>query len=182
MSKKDKEQESLSAFISETRNKKLLDERSKKWQLTENNPTYSKNECLEKLCGVGQTLYGVCSHEIGESGTEHIHAFVVYKNAISLGSLKKLFPRAHFEHCRGSNVKNREYVTKQDKNFIESGELPLATYDSGIDSSSEVVALIMQGVSLKHILREYPIYTDYVVKNFKNLCEIYKMYNSDYLD
>lgn len=167
------------AAVCETRNKRLLMERSKKWQLTENNATYTKDEVLKLLSGVGETYYAIACSEIGESGTSHIHAFVVYKNAIALGSLKKLFPRAHFEHCRGSNVKNREYVVKQDKNFVEIGELPLATYDAGIDDASEVVALILKGVAPLQILRDYPLYTDYVVKNLKNLNEIFKMSISD---
>lgn len=94
-----------------------------------------------------------------------------------MSSLKKLFPRAHFEHCKGSNVQNREYVVKDDKEPYEVGELPLATYDSGIDEASEVVALILNGESPLEILSNYPLYADYVVKNFKNLNEIYEMSN-----
>ena len=66
---------------------------------------------------------------------------------------------------------------KDDKEPYEVGELPLATYDSGIDEASEVVALVLNGRSPLEVLQEYPLYADYVVKNFKNLNEIYEMAN-----
>ena len=162
--------------IAEARSKKRNGDRSKKWQLTENNPDYTKEEAVRRITSIGEACYAVGASEIGESGTKHIHVFVVYKNAISMSSLKKLFPRAHFEHCKGSNVQNREYVVKQDKEPYEVGELPLATYDSGVDDASEVVALILKsGLSPLEILCDYPQYADYVVKNFKNLNEISDM-------
>ena len=169
--------QSESDVVNAVRQKKRNDDRSKKWQLTENNPDYTKREAVERLTSIGAAVYCVGCSEIGESGTKHIHAFVVYENAISMSSLKKLFPRAHFEHCRGSNVKNREYVVKDDKEPYEVGELPLATYDSGIDEASEVVALILNGKSPLEILSEYPLYADYVVKNFRNLNDISEMSN-----
>ena len=169
---------SASEVVGEVRQKKRSADRSKKWQLTENNPDYTKCQAVERLTSIGEAVYCVGCSEIGESGTSHIHAFVVYKNAISMSSLKKLFPRAHFEHCKGSNVQNREYIVKSDNDPYEVGELPLATYDSGIDEASEVVALILEsGLAPLEILREYPLYADYVVKNFKNLNEIYEMSN-----
>lgn len=167
---------SASEVVNEVRQKRRSAERSKKWQLTENNPDYTKSEAVERLTSIGEAIYCVGCSEVGDSGTAHIHAFVVYKNAISMSSLKKLFPRAHFEHCKGSNIQNREYVVKSDKEAYEVGELPLATYDSGIDDASEVVALILKsGLAPLEILSEYPLYADYVVKNFKNLNEIHEM-------
>lgn len=169
---------SASEVVDEVRQKKRSADRSKKWQLTENNPDYTKSQAVERLTSIGEAIYCVGCSEVGESGTSHVHAFVVYKNAISMSSLKKLFPRAHFEHCKGSNVQNREYIVKSDNDPYEVGELPLATYDSGIDEASEVVALILKsGLAPLEILSEYPLYADYVVKNFKNLNEIYEMSN-----
>ena len=158
-----------------------MNDRSKKWQLTENNPDYTKSEAVERLISIGEAFYGVGASEVGASGTAHIHAFVVYKNAISLSSLKKRFPRAHFEHCRGSIRSNREYVIKDDNDPYEVGECPLAVREEKVDVSSEVVALIIDnGKSPLDILREYPVYADYVVKNFRNLREIYEMQQSGF--
>lgn len=153
-------------------------DRSKKWQLTENNPDYTKREVVERLTSIGAAIYCIGCSEIGESGTKHIHAFVVYENAISLSSLKKQFPRAHFEHCRGSVASNREYVIKDDSEPYEVGECPLVVSAEKIEYASEVVKLIVKdGRSPLDILTAYPVYADYVVRNFKNLNEIYEQAN-----
>lgn len=166
---------SESAALDEVKAARKSEDRSKKWQLTENNPDYSKREAVERLTAIGEAIYCVGSHEVGESGTEHIHVFVVYKNAISMSSLKKRFPRAHFEHCRGSVASNREYVIKDDKEPYEVGECPLAVSEERTDAPSEVVALILKsGKSPLEILTAYPKYADYVVRNFRNLDEIYE--------
>jgi len=151
------------------------EERSKRWQLTENNQAYTKQECCEALASIAKTIYVVSCAEIGESGTKHIHAFVIYENAISLKTLKKHFPRAHFEHCRGSNEENRAYVVKQDSEVFESGKMPLASSsDRKVDIANEVVNLMSNGEPLERIMVEYPHLCDYVVRNYRSLREIEK--------
>lgn len=165
--------QSEAEVVAETKKKRERSERAKQWQLTENNPTYTKSEAVERLAGIGTCQYGIGCSEIGESGTSHIHVYVVYKNAIELSSLKKLFPRAHFERCKGSVQSNIDYVSKSDVEPYEVGEKPSVVSEWKADISAEVVALILK--SGKHpleILEEYPRYCDYVVKNFRNLCEI----------
>jgi hypothetical protein len=110
---------------------------------------------------------------MGENGTKHIHAFIIYDNSISLRTLKKYFPRAHFEACKGSNIENREYVCKSDSNVFESGEMPIANEsDRKIDVASEVLALLDNGTPLSRIMLEYPALCDYVVRNYRSLKEI----------
>lgn len=161
-------------FLQEKGGKKLNNERSKKWQLTENNHAYTKDEAVERLSSIGEAVYCVVACEIGESGTKHIHAFVVFKNAICLKSLKKHFPRAHFEKCRGSNAINRDYVIKDDVDYLEIGELPLIVNEERENVASEVSRLVINGRSPIDILCEYPRYADYVVRNFRNLNEIFE--------
>lgn len=161
--------------VAEAKKKRQRDEASRQWQLTENNPSYTKQEAVERLASIGTAQYALGCSEVGESGTCHIHAYVVYKNAIELGSLKRLFPRAHFEKCRGSVNDNVEYLSKDDGEPYEVGEKPLIVSEWKVDVSSEVVALILEsGLSPIQILKKYPRYSDYVVKNFRNLAEIYE--------
>ena len=160
--------------VASAKQERKRDERSKQWQLTENNPDYTKQEAVERLASVGSPQYAVGCSEVGASGTAHIHAYVVYKNAIELRSLKRLFPRAHFEHVRGSVNDNVDYITKDDPTPYEVGERPLVVSEWKQDVSSEVVALILNGCTPVEILSKYPRYCDYVVRNFKNLCEIYE--------
>lgn len=160
--------------LAEAKRKQIRGERAKQWQLTENNPSYTKKEAVELLASVGTAIYGIGCSEIGESGTAHIHAYVIWKNAVELGSLKKLFPRAHFERCKGSVASNIDYISKDDTEPYEVGERPSVVSEWKADLSAEVVALIIEsGHSPIEILAEYPRYCDYVVKNFRNLQEIY---------
>lgn len=148
-------------------------DRSRRWQLTENNADYTKEECANILASIGQTRYVIACCEMGERGTKHIHAFVIYGNAISLTTLKKHFARAHFEPCQGSNVQNRDYICKDDKEPFESGVMPIASEsDSKVDVASEVVNLISNGQTLESIMMEYPALCDYVVRNYRSLKEI----------
>ena len=154
-----------------------LNERSKRWQLTENNAGYTKQECAEALASIAKTIYVVSCSEMGESGTKHIHAFIIYENAISLKTLHSHFPRAHFEHCKGSNIENRDYIVKSDADVFESGQLPIASSserEKKTDVASEVVNLLDNGLPLEYILKEYPSLCDYVVKNYRSLKEIEK--------
>ena len=164
-----------SEVVAEAKKKRIRSERSKQWQLTENNPSYTKQEAVERLTSIGTALYGIGCSEVGESGTSHIHAYVIWKNAIELNSLKSLFPRAHFEKCKGNIQSNIDYVSKDDTEPYEVGERPLIVSEWKADVSSEVVALILEcGLSPIQILGKYPRYCDYVVKNFRNLSEIYE--------
>lgn len=151
----------------------MTKERSRRWQLTENNPAYTKEQCAERLASIGETLYVVSCSEVGESGTSHIHGFVIYKNAISLSSIKKIFPRAHLEECKGSNVENREYIVKDDSEFFEQGSMPLVSEKQRKkDEASEVFRLLQEGNTLFEIMSQYGDLTDYVVRNYRNLSQI----------
>lgn len=167
--------DTVGEVVAKVKDKRRQGERYRRWQLTENNPDYTKSEAVERLTSIGETIYCLGCSEVGESGTSHIHAFVVFKNAIELGSLKKRFPRAHFEACSGSNQSNVEYLRKADPQPYEVGDLPLVVSEERSDVSSEVVAIIIEcGLSPFEILARYPRYCDYIVKNFKNLNEIYE--------
>lgn len=160
--------------VANAREKRKRGERATQWQLTENNPDYTKEEAVERLTSIGTAIYGIGCSECGESGTRHVHAYVVWKNAIELGSLKKLFPRAHFERCKGSVQSNIDYISKDDPSPYKVGEPPKVVGEWKADVSAEVVALILvSGLSPIQILERYPLYSDYVVKNFRNLSEIY---------
>jgi len=159
--------------VAKAKEKRQRGERSKQWQLTENNPKYTKQEAVERLASIGSCIYAIGCCERGESGTSHIHVYAVWKNAIELGTLKKNFPRAHLEHVKGSVQSNVEYITKDDAEPYEVGEKPLVVSEWKSDVSSEVVALILEGgLSPIEILGKYPRYCDYVVKNFRSLNEI----------
>lgn len=151
----------------------MTDERSRRWQLTENNPEYTKKECAERLSSIAETRYVISCAEMGETGTKHIHAFVIFRNSIRLTSIKAKFPRAHLERCEGSNVENRLYIVKSDSEPFESGEMPLtAEREKKTDVAKEVIDLLRNGNDLSVIMTEYPELCDYVIKHYRSLKEI----------
>jgi len=161
--------------VANAKKKQQRGERSKQWQLTENNPSYTKREAVERLASVGSCIYAIGCSEVGASGTNHIHVYAVWKNAIELGTLKKLFPRAHYEHVKGSVQANVEYISKDDAEPYEVGEKPLVVSEWKADLSAEVVALILEaGLSPLEILRKHTRYAEYVVKNFRSLNDIFQ--------
>lgn len=148
-------------------------ERHKRWQLTENNPNYDKSEMIERLSKIGTPTYVIACGEVGESGTKHNHAFVVYENAISMTSLKKAFERAHLEPCKGSNLANVEYIKKQG-DFVESGVCPLAVDVEKRDIAKDVFQLLASGLSPFEICERDAELIDYVLKHYKSLLEMYE--------
>lgn len=154
---------------------KIKSERARRWLFTENNCEIDKSEFVKRVCQIANANYAVASNEIGESGTKHIHCFVVFENAISLSSLKRFFPRAHLDRCVGTNAEVRAYVVKDDKEPYEVGSCPLTSISARKkDVSAEVVSLICQGVALRNILNDYKELSDYIVRNYRNLREIEK--------
>ena len=76
--------------------------------------------------------------------------------------------------CKGSVQSNVEYISKTIPSSYEVGERPLIVSEWKADLSAEVVALILEcGLGPIEILKRFPRYSDYVVKNFRNLNEIY---------
>lgn len=64
--------------------------------------------------GVQYIIYG---KETGKNGTDHYQMFVVFRRTVSFTKVKKIFPRAHIEHARGTFNEARTYCTKQDKYY-----------------------------------------------------------------
>lgn len=113
--------------------------RSRKWQITINNPDEHEinSDVINKIMKEISWQYYCFAYEIGEQEhTPHIHLYFVCTNAVSFDRLKKLFPCAHLEACKGTSQDNRNYIRKEGKHsdkritslldtFEEYGEMPL---------------------------------------------------------
>lgn len=86
--------------------------RSRKYQLTFNNPEKHKNcshEAIkEKLKKWDNILYWCICDEIAK--TPHSHLFIQLKNPVYFSSVKKTFPAAHIEEAQGTAEENRAYT------------------------------------------------------------------------
>lgn len=175
-----------------------LNKKCRKMQLTINNPqkevTTINGKGLNNVedvknymdgTGLIKEDYYCFSFEKGlKEETPHLHIFFCFNNAKIGTTIKKHFPTAHIEFCRGSNIENRDYVFKSGKwegNEKEGTRIEGMQYENrkipeekgqGKRSDLEYVKeLIEQGKTPKDILdcnpNFYPMET-YINKMFYN--------------
>lgn len=94
--------------------------RSRKWQITINNPNEKKlthSEIKNILKTLPSLLYWCMADEVGnETKTYHTHLFIYLKNPIRFDTLQNKFKNiAHIENVRGTGAENRDYVFKTGK-------------------------------------------------------------------
>lgn len=83
---------------------------NRSWVFTCNHPTKEEQHAVEKETGI---RYAVWQKEQGEAGTPHLQGYIQYKTAKRFSTLKRRYPRFHFEVARGSAEQNRKYCTKE---------------------------------------------------------------------
>ena len=151
-------------------NKKNNNRRSRKYQLTFNNPDKHENcshttirEILKKWDNI---VYWCMCDEIAQ--TLHTHLYVQFKNPVYFSSLKKAFPTAHIEEAQGVAEENRAYIRKEGKwtntekattnlkkSFEEFGTLPKTEQGKRTDLA-ELYQMIKDGYSNVEILEMNP--------------------------
>ena len=91
--------------------------RSRKYQLTFNNPEKHKNcshqAIKEKLSSWENIIYWCMCDEIAKA--PHTHLYAQFKNPVYFSSIKKTFPSAHIEEAQGTAEENRAYIRKEGK-------------------------------------------------------------------
>ncbi len=146
------------------------DHRSRKWQLTINNPSEHgyPHEQIKKNLGEMKTDYWCMCDEIGENGTYHTHIYLYSQNAISFSALKKRFQCAHIEKVKGTSQQNRDYIRKEGaylgsekketnlaETFEEYGTMPIERQGQST-TSAEVVQMVQDGASNAEIVAVFP--------------------------
>lgn len=149
------------------------DSRSRKWQLTINNPaekgmTHDAVKCI--MADLSSVIYWCMADEIGEEGTYHTHLYIHGKDALRFSTLKNRFPEAHMEMAKGTASQNMAYVSKTGKwehdaksetrvdgTFEEFGDLPVERQGKRNDLD-DLYAMIKQGLSDYDILEQDPSY------------------------
>lgn len=91
---------------------------AKNWALTINNPVAICAEGAngEKYCctfNEETDLFLICATERGQKGTLHLQAYVQLKTRTTLAKLKKRWPTAHLEVCKGTPQQNVTYCSKE---------------------------------------------------------------------
>lgn len=91
--------------------------RSRKYQLTFNNPDKHKNcshEAIKETLKKWDSLIYWCMCD-ESAKTLHTHLFIQLKNPVYFSSVKKSFPTAHIEEAQGTAEENRAYIRKEGK-------------------------------------------------------------------
>lgn len=101
--------------------------RSRKWCFTLNNYTNEDIKAVNEM----KCRYIIVGKEIGESGTPHLQGYVEYDNAIRMGTLKAIIPRAHLDVARGNSIENKNYCSKDGDILREDGERSLTQAEKG---------------------------------------------------
>lgn len=147
------------------------DSRSRKWQVTINNPIdkgYTHDRIIQILSEFKGCVYYCLSDEIGEGGTFHTHIFIACSNGLRFSSLKKSFDGGHFEMANGSSQQNRDYVFKEGKwandkkgdtnirdSHVEWGEMPIERQGKRNDLD-DLYDMIQSGKTVSEILEIAP--------------------------
>lgn len=151
---------------------KYNNRRSRKYQLTFNNPEKHKNCSHEAIKTAlkkwDSLLYWCMCDERGKNNTLHSHLFIQLKNPIYFSSVKKSFPTAHIEEAKGTAEENRAYIRKEGKwkdsekgqtnlieTFEENGMTP-KTEQGRRNDLSNLYQMIKDGYSNVEILETNP--------------------------
>lgn len=149
---------------------KYNNRRSRKYQLTFNNPEKHKNCSLEAIKAIlkkwDSLIYWCICDEIAK--TPHTHLYIQLKNPIYFSSVKKSFPTAHIEKAQGTAEENRMYIRKEGKwkdsekgntnlieTFEEYGTIP-KTGQGRRNDLSNLYQMIKDGYSNVEILEANP--------------------------
>lgn len=95
--------------------------RAKHWCITINNPSIAERSMFENIKEL--TTYYIYGEEIGASGTEHLQCYIAFTKQTTLATLKRYWPRAHFEIARGTPAQASDYC-KKDGKYVEHGTVP----------------------------------------------------------
>lgn len=151
----------------------VSDTRSRKWQITINNPIekgFTHEYIIDTIREFKSVIYYCMSDEVGEQGTFHTHIYIACSNAIRFSSLLNKFNGAHLELARGNSEQNRDYVFKLGKwlntekattNYSDShyewGELPVERQGKRNDLD-DLYDMIKSGMSDYDIIEACPQY------------------------
>lgn len=100
---------------------RLENARSRKWQLTVNNPEehgLDHAAIRDKLAELKSLVYWcMCDEEGDECETLHTHIYLALSHACTASRLQNLFPNVHREIVHGKSAENRAYILKDGEKY-----------------------------------------------------------------
>ena len=164
-----------------------MKKKSIRYLLTINNPSDHglTRESLIQKCESLNPRYFCMSDEIGlEEKTPHTHIYIVFDNARSFNTIKKIFDSAHIDDCYGTHEECITYVFKEGKwaddkksdtnlkdTHYEWGEKP-ENHQGKRNDIADVIQMVKDGYDDLSIIERYP----YQAFNMKRLDEFRNRY------
>ena len=144
------------------------DTQSNRYQLTINNPLehgYTHDKISETFRDNFRTFQYLCmADEIGSS--PHTHVYIHFSSRVRFTMVKKYFPEAHIEKCKGTASDNINYIkkcgkwendkkhgTKVEGTFEEYGDRPPDSKGKRGDMT-ELYQMVAEGMTNAEILAE----------------------------
>lgn len=159
-----------------SKDEKLKDTQSTRYQLTINDPLvkgYTHKHITDILTSNFDTLAYYCMAD-EEGSLFHTHVFIVFNSRVRFSMMKRYFPEAHIEKCKGSVTDNINYIQKSGKweldeskqekkiegTFEEHGSRPPDSKGTRTDMSY-LYKMVEEGLTNAEILR---INQDYILQ------------------
>lgn len=155
------------------------DTQTRKWLITINNPqdyNMTHEEIKLLLAKFKSCIYWCMSDEIGDEGTYHTHIYLHSSSGVRFSTVKKKFPQAHLDMCKGTAQENKDYVFKEGKwlksdkgetnlrdTHEEFGELPIERQGQRNDLT-DLYDLIKDGYTTAEIIEQSPSFIQHLDK------------------
>lgn len=125
------------------------------YMLTINNYSDEEYESVINLSNEKNVKYMVVGRETAPTtGTPHIHVYIYFVNPVSFNPLKKKFPRARIDRCKGTSEQCDAYC-KKDGDFQTFGECPNQGKRSDIDHIRDVMTITPRMREVVKVARSY---------------------------
>jgi hypothetical protein len=167
--------------------KKMLNNegRYRRWVITWNNWTehFRSNATPKTICEQINTTSGILHQYIvigkeiaPETKKQHLQIYVEYVNQSTFTQMKQRYPGAHIEVAFSPGYQCSQYA-KKENDYHEEGEYRSKKLTTE-DIASNVISLL-QTYRPYTIAEKFPEYSSYIVRNYKNLYDIYLAIQQD---
>jgi hypothetical protein len=159
--------------------------RYRRWVITWNNwqEHFRSNASPETIVKQINTQSGILHQYIvigkeiaPETKKQHLQIYVEYVNQATFNQVKQRYPGAHIEVAFSPGYQCSQYA-KKEKDYYEEGEYRSRKLTAE-DIASNVIALLSEHRPYT-IAEKFPEYASYIVRNYKNLYDIYLAIQQD---
>jgi hypothetical protein len=136
---------------------------------------WTKEKLIKILTSLWLIDYVIIGEEITEDNSiPHYQIYIEFTNQTTQQQVIERFAKItqlkpHVESAKGDSASNKIYCSKS-QNFLEHGKISEKL--KAEDIATNVVDLLVNGLTLIEILIECPSYSTYIIRNFKNLQDV----------